>query len=248
MITFQLNVFRKWLGFGPEQLSIPSNFVIPVSSFGMYGGHASIHIRYDEKDLNPTYKSGSDTSKQSVAYLQVAVPTYRISQMVKNGGNILDAYGFVNVITPSGLPMRTIIGIRPDPIMFVAIHCQDVQESKAFYNQLGFVEQPYPFARPSNGKGQFEPPQPENSVYLAPSAHSMGVLLLQNKNKRQKVQPNPSVKSLQIVFAPSSAAASSSTDADKGNDQAPALVDPSGVRISFVSVDEFEREEKLTRF
>ena len=61
--------------------------------------------------------------------------------MVKNGGNVLDAYGLVNVISPCGLPMRSIVGISPDPIMFVALNCQDVQASKIFYNQLGFVEQ-----------------------------------------------------------------------------------------------------------
>jgi len=61
--------------------------------------------------------------------------------MVKNGGSVLDAYGIVNVISPAGLPMRGIVGIWPDPIMFVAVRCQDVQKSRVFYEQLGFVEQ-----------------------------------------------------------------------------------------------------------
>jgi hypothetical protein len=69
------------------------------------------------------------------------VPTYRISQMVAAGGNIIDAYGLVNVISPCGLPMRGIVGISPDPIMFVAINCKKVKESVAYYQQLGFVEQ-----------------------------------------------------------------------------------------------------------
>ena len=72
---------------------------------------------------------------------KVGVPTYRISQMVASGGNILDAYGLVNVVSPSGLPIRGIVGISPDPIMLVAINCQDVSKSKAFYEQLGFIEQ-----------------------------------------------------------------------------------------------------------
>lgn len=71
----------------------------------------------------------------------VGVPNYRVSKMTANGGNILDAYGYVNVVSPSGLPIRSIIGIRPDPMMFVAINCENVQKSKAFYQQLGFVEQ-----------------------------------------------------------------------------------------------------------
>jgi hypothetical protein len=72
---------------------------------------------------------------------KVGVPGYRVSQMVAAGGNILDAYGLVNVVSPSGLPIRGIVGISPDPIMLVAINCKDVQKSKAFYEQLGFMEQ-----------------------------------------------------------------------------------------------------------
>ena len=61
--------------------------------------------------------------------------------MVAAGGNILDAYGLVNVVSPSGLPMRGIVGISPDPIMLVAINCANVKESAAFYETLGFTEQ-----------------------------------------------------------------------------------------------------------
>ena len=61
--------------------------------------------------------------------------------MVASGGKIIDAYGLVNVVSPSGLPFRGIVGITPDPLMLVAVNCKDVKESKAFYEQLGFVEQ-----------------------------------------------------------------------------------------------------------
>ncbi len=145
-------------------LSIPEDFELPVSSFGMYGGHASIHIRYDSRAPSLLYRQGDDAPGDNIAYLQgkescskhqanlygtqflilkptVGVPGYRISQMVAAGGNILDAYGLVNVISPCGLPMRGIVGISPDPIMFVAINCASVKESVAFYQRLGFAEQ-----------------------------------------------------------------------------------------------------------
>ena len=61
--------------------------------------------------------------------------------MVKNGGNVIDAYGWVNVVCPAGLPVRSIIGISPDPIMFLAVNCADVAMSEEFYNKLGFVRQ-----------------------------------------------------------------------------------------------------------
>lgn len=73
--------------------------------------------------------------------MELGVPQYRISQMVKYGGNVIDAYGWVNVVSPAGLPVRGIVGIRPDPIMFLAVNCVDVAKSEEFYNKLGFVRQ-----------------------------------------------------------------------------------------------------------
>lgn len=228
------SVEEIWLGFGPEQLSIPPDFTVPVSSFYEYGGHASIHLVYDSKSTSVLYNIGDPAPGNNIAYLQVGVPTYRITQMVKTGGNILDAYGIVNVVTPSGLPMRGIVGISPDPIMFVAINCADVKQSTAFYEQLGFAQQEYPFCRPNKGTGVFEPPQPKGSVYLAPTANGMGILLLPTKRKRQ-VQVNPVMDGLNIVYKSGVISPSEST------------VDPSGVSLRYQSVQQFEDEERLTR-
>ena len=71
----------------------------------------------------------------------MGVPSYKISKLQENNGNILDAFGYVNVISPCGLPIRGIVGIWPDPMMFVAINCIDMQQSKSFYEQLGFIQQ-----------------------------------------------------------------------------------------------------------
>ena len=257
--SFDCEVLRKrivgsieetWLGYGPEQLRIPDDFQIPVSSFAKYGGHASIHLVYDAKETAPYYRIGDGVPGNNIAYLQMGVPAYRISQMVKNGGNVLDAYGYVNVISPSGLPIRGLVGISPDPIMFVAINCKDVKQSQTFYEQLGFTEQSYPYCRPNQGLGQFEPIQPDKSIYMAPSSNGMGVLLL--KSKEKKIVPNPAIQSLNIVYNPSSASGSSSTTGgNEGNENdtstSTKVRDPSGVTIQFQSVVDFEREESVTR-
>ena len=159
--------------------------------------------------------------------------------MVKNGGNVLDAYGYINVVSPSGLPMRGIVGIWPDPMMFVAINCANVEESRAFYEKLGFVEQEYPYARPSKGTGQFEPPQPPKSVYMAPSPNCMGVLLLQAKKKKNKISVNPVLESLNLLYTPSPAGGDDSGEVG--------VSDPSGVAIAFQPTDQFELEERATR-
>lgn len=161
--------------------------------------------------------------------------------MVAAGGNILDAYGLVNVVSPCGLPIRGIVGISPDPIMFVAINCKDPKESKTFYESLGFVEREVPYSRPSNGATIFEPAPPKGSYYMAPSPNCMGVLLLPSKKKRD-VTPNPCVESINIVYNPSSTSEETSTGVGEMR-----FKDPSLVAVSFQSAADFTAEEKNTR-
>ena len=170
--------------------------------------------------------------------------------MVANGGKIIDAYGLVNVVSPCGLPMRGIVGISPDPMMFVAINCQDVQQSRLFYEQLGFVEQDVPYSRPSKGTTIFEPAPPKGSVYMSPSPNCMGVLLLPTTNKRKKITPNPVMDSLNIVYTPSSGSDPGSSSSSKNGDTSSSdmtVQDPSGVPVRFQSISDFEAEEKITR-
>ena len=215
----------------------------------MYGGHASIHLRYDPFATAPLYKrsfgefNNEPAPGDSIAYLQLGVPQYRISKMVETGGNVIDGYGWVNAVCPAGLPIRSIVGVRADPIMFLAVNCQDVAKSEEFYAKLGFVRQEYPYARPNQGQGQFEPPQPKKSVYVAPSPNSMGVLLLQNKKRKKAVVPNPVLRSLDVIYAPQdgeNGAAFSPEDLD------PKFVDPSSIPVSFIPSDYLENEIKKT--
>lgn len=234
----QGTIEETWLGFGPEQVSVPQDWVAGVSSWGEYGGHASIALVYDSSSPSVFYRIGeANPPGNNIAYLQLAVPGYRISKMVTVGGSILDAYGHVDVVSPSGLPVRGIVGIASDPVMLVAINCVDVAASKAFYEQLGFVQRDIPYARPSNGTTVFEPAPPANSVYLSMSPESMGVLLIPMEGRRKTVKVNPAVDSLHIVYTPA-------TDDASGVDT---LVDPSGVGIEFQTVEDFVKEEKRTR-
>jgi hypothetical protein len=260
---FDCKVLRKrirggleetWLGFGPEELDVPSDFQIPVSSFNMYGGHASVHLVYDSSLKSPLYRTGDESPPgDNVAYLQLAVPGYRISKIQSSGGVIKDAYGLVNVISPSGLPVRGVVGIWPDPLMLVAINCLSVADSARFYRQLGFQELPMPYSRPSNGATIFEPEPPQGSVYMSPCATGgMGVLLLPVARRRQSaLTPNRAIQSLNIVYTPASAnddgGSNNNNDSEASFSDAPSLVDPSGVPISFQSGSAFAAEERATR-
>jgi len=248
----QGSVTDTWMAFGPEQMSIPPEWEPGVSSLTNYGGHASINIRYDSQITETFYKMGANEAApgDNIAYLQMGVPNYRISQMVRHGGNVYNGYGIVEVVSPSGLPIRGVIGISPDPIMFIAINCQNVKQSQEFYQQIGFVPQEYPYCRPNKGMGQFEPPQPKKSVYLAPSKDSMGVLLLPSKNKKVSPKPNPAIQSLNIVYQPSVVGLEGGND-DGGaaSTDADLLIvkDPSSVPIAFEPIEYFSRVEQRTR-
>ena len=51
-------------------MSIPKNFELPVSSFNLYGGHASICLKCDSRATAPLYRSGDDAPGDSIAFLQ----------------------------------------------------------------------------------------------------------------------------------------------------------------------------------
>jgi hypothetical protein len=79
----------------------------------------------------------------------------------------------------------------------------------------------------------------------------MGILLLQNKNRKKPIVPNPMLHSLNVVYAPSiddgaGSSSSSGSSSDDSVDRTPRLLDPSSVPISFISQDSLEKEIKRT--
>ena len=78
----------------------------------------------------------------------------------------------------------------------------------------------------------------------------MGILLLQNKNRRKPIVPNLTLRSLNLVYAPAEGGSSSGGGGGGSNDDAgiktPRLLDLSSVPISFMSQDYLERQIKST--
>ena len=73
----------------------------------------------------------------------------------------------------------------------------------------------------------------------------MGILLLQNKQRKKTVVPNPVVRSLNILYAapPEGSDESSGSGA---NDLKPQLKDPSSLPIAFIPQDTLANEIKMT--
>jgi hypothetical protein len=78
------SIEETWLGFGPEQLNIPNDFQLPISSFAKYGGHASIHLIYDTKATSPYYRIGDNAPGNNIAYLQLGVPVCETKIIILN--------------------------------------------------------------------------------------------------------------------------------------------------------------------
>ena len=74
----------------------------------------------------------------------------------------------------------------------------------------------------------------------------MGILLLQNKKRKQAVVPNPVLRSLNVVYAPPEGGSSDASESSGANDLVPQLMDPSFVPISFVPESTLEKEIKMT--
>jgi hypothetical protein len=64
----------------------------------------------------------------------------------------------------------------------------------------------------------------------------MGVLLLQNKNRKKAIVPNKVLRSLNVVYAPTENQSGGEVDLN------PQVMDPSYVPISFIPQDYLEKE------
>ena len=64
-------------------------------------------------------------------FFQLAIPVFRISQVMAFGGEIESAYGWTSLTAPGGLPLRVSIEeTRRDPFEFIALRTSDLQSAK----------------------------------------------------------------------------------------------------------------------
>ena len=73
----------------------------------------------------------------------------------------------------------------------------------------------------------------------------MGILLLQNKQRKKAVVTNPVVRSLNVVYAPPEGSNDKSSGGS-ANDLEPQMKDPSSLPITFIPQDTLEKDIKMT--
>jgi len=66
----------------------------------------------------------------------------------------------------------------------------------------------------------------------------MGILLLQNKNRKKAIVPNKVLRSLNVVYAPPE----NQNDIDAPPDLDPQVTDPSSIPVSFIPQNYLEKE------
>lgn len=161
----------NFVGFGPEQLVIPSEFQPGLSTFADYGGHFSFKLVSVPEDEPLDVGFG-------LAYFKLGMPFYRFSKVLEYGGEVISSYGWTYVRAPGGLPLQIVLGDQPrDPIMLAAVYVKDIKKAEAYYAKLGMKRQDFPYAR-ATVPSVFEPQQPKNSVFMGFSDDSFGMLLL----------------------------------------------------------------------
>jgi len=231
------------VGFGPEELDVPKEFVPGISSFKEYGAHFTLQLVETPDDDKPAdgYDAGT-----SFAYLAMGVPFYRISKLIEAGGEIQSAYGFTVVKAPGGLPCQVVLGDQVrDPFMFAAYRVKDLKASEKYYMEtLGMKPSTYPRARPAE-VSSFEPPQPPKSSYLSFGNDTFGVLLLPKNSgtwpkglKPNAIAPGELWGGLHVVDG-------SGALATPGNRAVAAMLEgsePDGNGVKFVDYDSYVAE------
>lgn len=85
-------------------------------------------------------KANYDPEASVLQYVQLALPVFRLSQAMANGGDIISSYGWTEVVAPGGLTLRVRIDeTRRDPFEFIALRTADIELTTAHYTSLGMT-------------------------------------------------------------------------------------------------------------
>jgi hypothetical protein len=170
------------LSFGPDGYEKPQSFLYGVSTFADYGGHFTLTLRSETNPNSNVVDAGN-----GLKYVKVGAELLRISNGIQAGAQVEGAYGWIDVISPGGVPLEVVVGIARDPFMFASLSVQNMKESLAFFcDEMGMTQMPMPLARQKGS--QYEPQQPKESIFLSYGEDLFG-LLLQQAPRRTKVNP-----------------------------------------------------------
>lgn len=167
-----------------------------------------------------------------VQYVQLGISVFRLSQVMRFGGEIESAYGWTELRAPGGLPLRVKIDeTRRDPFEFVALRTGDVKAAGRYYEGLGMtkVSEKDGRRKVKIGVGSYgiamvneeatEPDRESGAVQMSygDPALSTGLLLLPPKKRSSTLLAGTPPATLRLAGKPATAD----------------VVSPDGFRLSF---------------
>jgi len=177
----------------------------------------------------------------AVQYIQLGIPVFRLTQVMKMGGDIQSAYGWTDLLAPGGIPLHVRIDeTRRDPFEFIAIRTNSIEKSVNYFKGLGMT------AGEPTGRKKIEITQYTNTIFQNADATvpdreigsvlmaygdpsiATGLMLLPPKSRKSIQSVDPSMRLRVVGQSPLELANDMSTS-------------PEGLPSIFVAPDAFEK-------
>jgi catechol 2,3-dioxygenase-like lactoylglutathione lyase family enzyme len=155
--------------------------------------------------------------------------------------NIRYAYGWIDGDSPNGIPVEVVVGVSQDPLMAVSLRVRDMDATKRFFiDELGMKVNPFPLARQANSN--FEPQEPEKSVFVRFGDSGLGLILLPSPKNAPELVVGGVLDKMTIVYddqkisqLPAALAATLETTPSAS------VVSPDGYTFTFMPVSAFNK-------
>ena len=130
-------------------------------------------------------------------YIKFGTEVLRLSKAISAGSAVKYAYGWVDLVTPSGIPYEFVVGIARDPLMTIGLRVADMKASLDFFkNSLGMQILPFNYARQPGSN--FESQPSKEDVYIGYSENTLGFALIPTKG-REKVEVGSVLEAFTII-------------------------------------------------
>ncbi len=238
----------KTIGFGADTLNKIDDFIPGVSSFNADSGHATITLIEDKINNGDSEATIITDKGNGIQFIKLGADLVRISKAIEAGAEVKTAYGYIDLDTPAGIPIEVVLGIRRDPLSYIALRVSNVKQSGEWLkNTLGMKQIDFDKTLSRVKGSDFEPQLKSfpGSQYYSYSDDTMGVLLLASPKGAGPIEVGGLIDSLKIVVdpialdVPQSIKDLFSNAQDKNENKY--LESPDGYRFIVQSVEDFEK-------
>jgi catechol 2,3-dioxygenase-like lactoylglutathione lyase family enzyme len=171
------------------------------------GGKAEVVITQALPGVNPEVGN-------VLSYVAVTVPFgLRVSQIYDSGGELLYGFGFFDMRSPNGIPVRGQVATRRDPLEVIALNVKSVREAEKFLvAEFGFT------SRKPLDDNSYAPKSPPGSRLLYfgnDPKKTLGIIL--QPSRERNLQTGRVLDGISIARAGEAASASTFADARVAN-------------------------------